>query len=807
MSQLSPLSSPEMSIATTPPRRLLPTLSSRSSMWWVLVALVAVLGGWFTQNVQQGQDSTHMHWASLQREVLQTTAKGSFALAQPQAVTLPDSWAQHGLPRTGIGRYTADFTLDAEGARDSAKRPWVLRINDISYVHTISLNGHLLSDTVSRPGWLGDPAPLLVDIPGGLLQTGHNTLVIEVHASQQGGLSKMWLGERASLVQGHTFYEALTRFTPVLLNLICATFSLFVVLLWWVRRTEKAAGLFGLIFLVATVRNCAYIVTVDLHLPGGLTSWLYFMAHTVAACAQGWFVMAITDSPRRWFNRLLTVVMVGFPLVSLAALPWDPDLKATRDLLQPILIAIFPPAIWLMWAGRTRLSPAALRSLLIGWVMILIAGVHDFTWIRLFGDVTQPKWMIWATPLAATAFAVMVLARVVQAFNETEQINVMLEQKVDARTRELATANAAKSRFLASASHDLRQPVAAIGLLTDLLRHRLVDPAMRELTDRLGRAVASLESLLAGLLDLSRLDAGTVDVHRSAVPLQPMLEAIADHEGLNARHKGIRLHVRRTDAVAWSDPVLLEQVLRNLIGNAVRYTHEGGVLVGVRRRGAQLRLDIWDTGRGISAQDQARVFDEFVQLGNPGRDRNQGLGLGLAIVRRAMRLLGHELRLRSVPDQGSCFSIILPAHVNASATPPHTAHPEASLHEIRAASPGQAWRVLLVEDELAIRHALTQMLTSWGMQVEAGPGLGWATSRADMPWDLVISDHRLNDGSGRAVVDALRLVHPGLPALIITGDTAPQQLAELADSGLAVLHKPFRAEKLRAMIEEIMAPT
>jgi signal transduction histidine kinase/CheY-like chemotaxis protein len=774
-------------------------------MWWLLVAALAVAGWWFNLHVKHGHDSPHVHWQTLQRALLRTSAPGTFALNHAEPVTLPDSWAAHGLPRTGVGRYTATFTLDAAGAHDSDSQPWALRINDISYVHVVWLNGHLLRNTVSRPDWLGDPAPLLVDIPGGLLQPGTNTLVIDVHASQQGGLSKMWLGERASLVRGHTFYEALTRFAPVLLNLLCATFSLFVVLLWWLRRGEMAAGLFGLIFLVATVRNCAYIVTVDLNLPAGLTSWLYFMAHTVAACAQGWFVMAITDRHRPWFHRLLQIVMIGFPLISLSALPWDPDLKFTRDLLQPILIAIFPPSIWLLWTGRSRLSPTALRSLLIGWVTILIAGVHDFTWIRLFGDVTQPKWMIWATPLAATAFAVMVLARVVQAFNEIEQLNVNLEQKVDERTRELATANAAKSRFLASASHDLRQPVAAIGLLTDLLRHRLIEPAHRELTDRLSRAVASLESLLAGLLDLSRLDAGTVDVHRSAVPLQPMLDAIADHEGPNARHKGIRLRVRRTNAVAWSDPVLLEQILRNLIGNAVRYTREGGVLVGVRRHGADLRLDIWDTGRGISQADQARVFDEFVQVGNPGRDRNQGLGLGLAIVRRAMRLLGHELRLRSVPDQGSCFSIILPA-TRAPAPPEATSPTGAATPSTEGAPlPPRAWRVLLVEDELAIRHALTQMLDRWGMQVEAGPGLAWARSRAGQDWDMVISDHRLSDGSGRAVVDAVRAAHPGLPALIITGDSAPEQLEELADSGVPVLHKPFRAEKLRAMIEETMA--
>ncbi|HET8871238.1 MAG TPA: ATP-binding protein, partial [Aquabacterium sp.] len=285
--------------------------------------------------------------------------------------------------------------------------------------------------------------------------------------------------------------------------------------------------------------------------------------------------------------------------------------------------------------------------------------------------------------------------------------------------------------------------------------------------------------------------------------LQSLLDSIASHETESARHKGLTLRVRATQAVAWTDPILLEQILRNLVGNAVRHTERGGILVGIRSRGTHVLIQVWDTGAGIAPEDQSRIFDEFVQLNNPGRERRRGLGLGLAIVKRASQLLGYPIKVRSRLGRGSCFGVLVPT------SPLHklplesggSSHPDAS-------GPQGQWlnmEVLLIEDDQAVRDALTQLLRGWGFRVTSGSGLSWLLQQASHSWDLVISDHRLSDGSGRDVVQYLRSLRPDLPALIITGDTSPEQINRLAHSGVPVLHKPFRAEKLRAMIEEIMA--
>ncbi|MDE2432110.1 MAG: response regulator [Burkholderiales bacterium] len=525
----------------------------------------------------------------------------------------------------------------------------------------------------------------------------------------------------------------LTQYLPLGLNLGSMAFAAFVILLWCYRRQEIATGLFGVLYLLVSIRNCSYFFTGDLGLPATLSSWLYLCAHVGSAALLGWFALAI---------------------------------------------------------------------LTLGLFSVLVSGVHDFVWIRLLGRVDHSYWMPWTVPLTLPGFSMMLMTRVVRAFDEYEQINLTLEQKVQERTRELAAANAAKSHFLAAASHDLRQPVSAIGLITDLLHERLSDPSLRGLTDRLTRAVVSMESLLKGLLDLSRLDAGAVEVHPQHVPLQPLLDSIAAHETESARHKGLALRVRPTPATAWTDPILLEQILRNLVGNAVRHTERGGILVGIRPRGRHVLIQVWDTGAGISAADQARIFEEFVQLNNPGRERRRGLGLGLAIVKRAAQLMGSPLMVRSQVGRGSCFGVLVPT----STLPPETAEPPSdALHSPAGLhAPWIDRKVLLIEDDQAMRDALSHLLRGWGWRVTAGSGLRWLLQRADHPWDLVISDHRLSDGTGRDVIQYLRSQRPDLPALIITGDTSPEQLHRLAHSGLPVLHKPFRAEKLRAMIDQTM---
>lgn len=725
-----------------------------------------------------------------------------------QAVTLPQSWKAQGWAPHGVGRYVSRFHISEDGVADAERQPWSLRIDRLSYVHVIWLNGHLLHSTLPRAGGLGSPVPALIDVPGSLLHEGDNELTIEVRSAMQGGLSAPMLAPKAEVQGAFVSLYVLTRMAPLALNLMCMTFSALLVTLWLQRRQEAASGLFGLLYLVSSVRNACYFIPEDMGLPLGLSSWGYLCAHVATSCLLGWFAMAFASRQSALFSRVLWTVLLAFPLIGLLAMRWDPLLAHTRGALQPVLILLLLPSVFILARRPTlSLNRAPLIYVALGVCCVMAAGAHDYIWLRALGDVGADNWLPWAIPMALPAFSKVVLGRVVRAFNDIEALNANLELKVAERTRELASANAAKSRFLAAASHDLRQPVAAIGLINDLLRDKLRDPASHELSERLTHAVVSMESLLKGLLDLSRLDSGTVEVHAQRVHLQGLLSSIASHESESARHKGLRLRVRAGKAVAWTDPVLLEQILRNLVGNAVHHTQRGGVLVSVRERGAQLLIQVWDTGRGIAPADQARIFEEFVQLGNPGRDRRQGLGLGLAIVQRAVRLMGHEVTLSSRLGRGTCFSLVLPS---AAAVPSGVstapAHPADTAHTPDpAGAPHTAWRVMLVEDEVAIQEALSKLLGSWGLRVHAGPDLQWARQQDPGPWDLVISDHRLPDGTGRDVVQHLRAQQPGLPALIISGDTSPEQLAQLARSGLPVLHKPFRAETLRAMINSTMA--
>ena len=229
------------------------------------------------------------------------------------------------------------------------------------------------------------------------------------------------------------------------------------------------------------------------------------------------------------------------------------------------------------------------------------------------------------------------------------------------REKEIAErANLAKSTFLAAASHDLRQPVHALGLFVGALRGVAMAPEGRRLIEQIEASINAMDGLFTALLDISRLDAGVVAVQRRPFAIQSTLDRVCRDYLHEAQAKGVSLVCKDCAAIVETDPVLVERILRNLVSNAVRYTDRGRVVVGCRRRGAAISVQVWDTGIGIPQRPAGRVFQEYYQLGNPERDRAKGLGLGLAIVRRLTDLLGCELKLRSEPGKGSCFEVAIP---------------------------------------------------------------------------------------------------------------------------------------------------
>ena len=362
-------------------------------------------------------------------------------------------------------------------------------------------------------------------------------------------------------------------------------------------------------------------------------------------------------------------------------------------------------------------------------------------------------------------------------------------------------ASLAKSTFLAAASHDLRQPVHALGLLAGALRGVAMAPEGSLLLDQIEASTNAMDGLFTALLDISRLDAGVVEVHRRPFALEPLLNRICRDHAEEARAKGVALISKRSAVTVDTDAVLLECILRNLISNAVRYTDQGRVVVGCRRRGPMISIQVWDTGRGIPLDQQERVFQEYYQLGNTERDRAKGLGLGLAIVRRMTDLLDCKLTLHSRPGRGSCFAVAVPMSRRASR--PLETQPIAPSGVLARGL------IVVIDDETAIQSAMASLLTGWGHDVVTGgsgdEAMQRLSGRPDRP-DLVICDYRLREGeNGITVIERMRSEYnEDIPAMLITGDTAPDRLAEARASGLILLHKPVSNSKLRAAIVNLI---
>ncbi len=383
-----------------------------------------------------------------------------------------------------------------------------------------------------------------------------------------------------------------------------------------------------------------------------------------------------------------------------------------------------------------------------------------------------------------------------------------LEKRISEATADLAAkkdmaerANHAKSRFFAAASHDLRQPLHALSLFVAALKMRNQQPEAQTLIDNIEASTAAMELLFNALLDISRLDAGTIEVHPVHFSLRKMLLDIDKQFSALAAEKQLRLHFRPCDVTLYSDPLLIERILVNLISNAIHYTDDGGVLVACRRRGRMVRLSVIDTGRGIPYDQQESVFQEFVQLHNLARDRNKGLGLGLAIVSRLGRLLGHRVDLRSRPQHGSVFSIDVPCG-NAQLIQSPT--PASAPEQIPADA-----LVLLVDDESAILRGMAELFDNWHIDLvtahSADEAVQWLETIDRSP-DVIVSDYRLpDDTDGIEVITRLRQKYGhDIPAILVTGDTAPDTILRISQAGIPMLHKPLRPAKLRALLTHLI---
>lgn len=385
------------------------------------------------------------------------------------------------------------------------------------------------------------------------------------------------------------------------------------------------------------------------------------------------------------------------------------------------------------------------------------------------------------------------------------------ERKIAAKALELAKieaerANLAKSRFLAAASHDLRQPLQSLTLLQELLTQSIDDEKAKKLLARQGQTLAAMSGMLNALLDINQIEAGVVEANPVVFPIADVLDLLRDEFAYLAQSRNLSLHILPSAASVYSDPALLTQMIRNLLGNAIKYTKRGKVLLGCRHRDGRLLIEVWDTGIGIAADQLHAIFEEFHQINNAARERSLGLGLGLSIVQRLGRLLGHDVNVRSKPHKGSVFTITLSCPVAELSTPvatPPKADGSAGQHR-------RTCKIVIVDDDPDVVELLIQLLKAEGHIVrtasDAASAINLVAGGAIKP-ELLLTDYNLPGGmNGLDLLRRLRAGMPGgLPAIVLSGDVSSEALARIASEECIQLRKPVKPRDLIASIAQLIA--
>jgi signal transduction histidine kinase/ActR/RegA family two-component response regulator len=480
----------------------------------------------------------------------------------------------------------------------------------------------------------------------------------------------------------------------------------------------------------------------------GLAPWMFFPAGNFALMS------------------LMMVLLLGMSSASVASLaPYRP---ALARFIVPVLAGLASALIWQSGVVNTFLALCTLAYL----------------YITLKSGLQQNH----------------LLTEALRARYENEELARRLAEQV----QKVEQASLEKTRFFASASHDLRQPLHSLGLFGAAILVRLQNSPDEPLARNMVHCVEALEASFSSMLDVSRLDAGVVELRVQPVPLVDVFRRLQASLGRQAEAQGLALRFKPAGKWVHADPALLERLLGNLVHNALKFTEAGGILVLARTRGDDVVVEVWDSGPGMHASELPRIFDEFYQVGNQERDRSKGLGMGLAIVRRLADLMRAPLVVFSRPGRGTVFKLRLPR-----CTPLGGA---SALREDPSGTAAAGWplagrSVLVVDDEETVRTSTAAALRLYGFQVEVADGLAQAVTTAERlggKLDALVTDFRLRNGEdGIKVAAALRQrLGARLPVLLVTGDTAPERVRQAQQSGLRVLYKPV---KVGRMVEELAA--
>ncbi len=565
--------------------------------------------------------------------------------------------------------------------------------------------------------------------------------------------------------------------------------------------------------------------------------------------AIGIGVIGLAFWPLADSSRLLVWLAVAGTLWLLRAAHYM-RYRAARDSEQATLLAwrtswrvlvlaqgsMWPLAVWLFWglgapfhelaliviANSYTLASVQLLAPQRRLFMVFTALVLLPTMARVASDTSQPwHWQLAAVLGLVFAIAMLLgrayrgaLGQAIELKQRTEQLAAQLrieKAAADEARRSAEAANRAKSQFFAAASHDLRQPLHAMGLFAEALRQRSQranDAEVASLVNSINQSVDALEGLFGELLDITRIDSGGVDVHVAPVGIKDLFARLRLTFEATAFEKGLALGFHGEQRFAHTDGLLLERILRNLVSNAIRYSEDGGVLVACRPKPGdrgKLLLQVWDSGIGITPANLPRIFDEFYQVQSSRpleAHQHKGLGLGLAIVKRLADLLEAPLTVRSRPGHGTVFTLEVPAGREPRGLPP--AAPGAAA---RLGVTLHGRRLVVVEDEPAVRQGLTVLLEAWGAEVQALADIDslqhWLATSAAEPPDLLLVDYRLPQGrTGIEALAALRARWPGqvLPAIVVTGSSLGGHEDEAGRHDFHLLIKPVLPNKLRAMV-------
>lgn len=454
--------------------------------------------------------------------------------------------------------------------------------------------------------------------------------------------------------------------------------------------------------------------------------------------------------------------------------------------------------------GITVGSSASLSNFALSYYAFAIPTILPFAYI--LNSTEKPGFFILSLMLSVFLLLQLVIATKNQKTLDKSIIlrneNTELIQQLQIKKEKAESANTAKTKFLAAASHDLRQPLHTMSLLLDVLDERYQDSEQAIIVDKIKKSLSSLESLLESLLDISKLDADIISINVKPFAIQNLFDNLTNEFNSIAKEKGLRIHFMPTSLCLNTDSQIIDRILRNLISNAIRYTNHGRVLIGCRRSNNSVLLSVYDTGIGIEKNKTDFIFEEFFQLDNAGRDRSKGLGLGLSIVTRLADLLKAKLSIQSIPGKGSVFSIELPRSSSQQ-------RPQANIIALTSNAELADKTVVIIEDEEEIRSALKLLLEGWGCKVLEFTSIEDVKEKPQQSHkpDIILADYRLqNHETGVNVIHAIYAHYQDseIPAVIITGDTAPNQIKEAKESGFQILHKPVSGGKLRALLNFLL---